>query len=185
MPLTAAEMNRLEDAIFASCRVASKNGFKLLSIAASKAIFLADREYYLKNGQPLIADAYVHGKFGPYLLELREATRNLTDNGYVIVKDAFYTGCVQEFHEYHLGKRHNDYSIKTLDSAGVKLVECKTIEVLTNYIDVADAAMSTHNHAWRITSEKEPMPLNMQILTASLPITEDDLNWAQGILGGM
>lgn len=179
MQLTGNEMDKLKDAVFTSCKVAADNGFKLLSLACSKAIFLADREHYLKNGRALIADSYVHGKYWPYLPELRDATQYLTDNGFVKVKNAFYPGFTHEFHEYHLGLRHNDYTVMNLDSKGIKLIEHKTIEVLTCFNDVVDAALATHNHAWNITTEKEPIPLSMQILTTSLPLTEDDFKWAK------
>lgn len=175
-------MQRLRDAIMVVCRTAAELEFKLLSIPLSKAIFLSDRETYFATAKPLIADAYIHGQFGPYLEELREACEDLALSRHIVISHPIYPGHVKPFTEFALGSCANSYAVSSLTEKEVSLIKRVAIEVLTDEPPLA-AAMATHNHAWQITGEKEHIPLAAQVLTGSAKVTEKDRNWAKRFMG--
>lgn len=181
MPLTPEEMHRLKDAVIVICRTAVTNGFKLLSIPLSKAIFLSDRETYFATARPLIADAYIHGQFGPYLEELRDATEELVRGRYIVLTHPIYPGNTKKFTEYAPGCCANQYQVNSLTEDEIGLLQRMTIDVLTEQTPLS-AAMATHNHAWQVTQDKEHIPLSAQVLTDSAPITPEDRLWAKEFL---
>lgn len=181
MPLTPEEMHRLKDAIVVICRTAVDNGFKLLSIPLSKAIFLADRETYFSTARPLIADAYIHGQFGPYLEGLRDASEALARERHIVLTHPIYARHTKPFTEYALGCCANQYQVNSFTEDEVALLQRMTIDVLTDQTPLS-AAMATHNHAWQVTQDKEHIPLSAQVLADSAPITHEDRLWAKEFL---
>lgn len=182
MSITPEEMHRLKDAIFIICKTAATYGFKLLSIPLSKAIFLSDRETYFSTAKPLIADAYIRGQFGPYLEGLRTASEELAQARSILLTKQIYPGHTKPFTEYSLGCAADDYQTSSFTAAEIRLLERITIDVLTEESPLS-AAMATHNHAWQITQDKEPIPLAAQVLTDPAPVTQDDIRWAKEFMG--
>ncbi len=182
MPITSEEMHRLKDAIVVICRTAAACGFKLLSIPPSKAIFLSDRETFFRTAKPLIADAYIHGQYGPYLEELRTASEELAESRNIVLTQQIYPGRIKPFTEYSLGCATESYKVSSFTAAEIGLIERITIEVLTEETPLS-AAMATHNHAWQVTQDKEYIPLAAQVLTDQAIVTEDDRRWANEFMG--
>lgn len=182
MPITPEEMHRLKDAIFIICKTAATYGFKLLSIPLSKAIFLSDRETYFSTAKPLIADAYIHGQFGPYLEELRTASEELAQARNIVLTKKIYQRHTKQFTEYSLGCTADEYQVNSFTEDEISLLQRVTIDVLTEESPLS-AAMATHNHAWQVTQDKEPIPLSAQVLTDPAPVTQDDIRWAKEFMG--
>lgn len=181
MSLTSQEMLNLMDAIVVSCRVAEENALQLLSIPLSKAIFLSDRETYFSTGRPLIADAYIRGKYGPYLKELREASDALVNERFIAVTPRILPEFNQHVYEYTLGSNASHYSVTYFTEDERKLVAKNVINVVTDTTPLS-AAMATHNHAWMITQDKEHIPLAAQILADPAPINQSDRDWARSFV---
>lgn len=181
MPISEEQMRKLKEAIVVICKIAAENGFKLLSIPLSKIIFFADRDTYFNTGQPLIADAYIHGQFGPYLRELRAATEELMQAHIIVVNQKTYPDDCREFTEYSLGHAGERFTPTAFSENEKKLLKRLTIDVLTEETPMS-VAESTHNHAWRITQSKEHIPLASQVLVNSVPMTTQDISLLKNLV---
>lgn len=182
MKITPEELKKLEEAVYLVCKTAQSKGLKLFSIPLSKIIFLADRKYYLKYLKPMIADAYVRGKNGPYLEDLRTAIYNLKADGYIAIEKRKYGTRFQS--EYYLGYRKDNYQINNLSNVGQNILREVTFDVLVN--ETAETVSEyTHNHAWQVSVSKEHIPMCAQLVTQPAEITDDDMEWAKNVVANM
>ena len=182
MKITSDELKKLEEAVYLVCKTAQSKGLKLFSIPLSKIIFLADRKNYLRVFKPMIADAYIHGKNGPYLEDLRTAISNLKSRGYIATVKRKYGTQFQT--EYYLGYRNDNYKIKNLSKNEQIILIDITFDVLVN--ETAETVSEyTHNHAWQVSVSKEHIPMCAQLITQPAEITDEDREWAKNIAAHM
>jgi len=182
MKLTAEEMNKLQDVIFYICKKAEDLNLQLFSIPLSKIIFLADRKHYLLTSKPIVADAYVRGKNGPYLKELRIGITYLQNNNYIKLTKI---NIGRQIHTlYSLGLRSKYYNMQNLTRVEKNILDKNIISVITGATAEAISA-STHNHAWRTHTNGEYIPLCEQLFTEPAKITNADKEWAKEILAEM
>lgn len=180
MALNDTQLTRLKDCVFTVCKIAQKAGFKLLSISLSKIIFFADREHFFATHEPLTVDGYIHGKYGPYLEELRAAIHDLATQGYICLEKEIFPGHTREFTSYYFGPRYNKYVLTSLSAEDISMLERITIDQLSSETPIS-MAEATHNHPWRITNDKEPIPLIAQVFAQPVPLTADDIAWASSL----
>lgn len=182
MKITPSELEKLQDAVYWVCKIAQSKGLKLFSIPLSKIIFLADRRCYLRNLKPMIADAYVHGKNGPYLESLRTAISNLKSEGYIRTERRKYG--IHSKTEYYLGCRSDRYQINNISKNNLEELREITFDVLVN--ETAETVSGfTHNHAWQVSVEKEHIPMCAQLITQPAEITDEDVEWAKSTVAHM
>ena len=150
----------------------------------NKILYYADREAYLRTGQPITGEVYVKHQYGPVSSHLDAAIADLERNRLVAVAEASgynaFVGASYAQKQY-LSLRRPDVSVFTAEE--VSLIE-QYVDLICERYSAREISRASHDAVWEAAELGEEIPYYTAFLQTPAEVTPDDLAWARSITGG-
>jgi hypothetical protein len=148
----------------------------------NKILYYADREAYLRTGDPITGERYVKHQYGPVSSHLDETLRGLEKDRLIAIADASgynaYVGASYAQKQF-VALRRPDVSLFTAEE--VSLIE-QYVDVICNQHSARSISDMSHDVVWEAAEIGEEIPSVTAFLQPPAEITPADVAWARAAL---
>lgn len=156
---------------------------RLSKTKLNKILYYADREAYLRTGQPITGEVYVKHQYGPVSTHLDEALDALQQSRTIAIAEA-------SGYNVYVGAPYVQYQYVALRRPDLSVFSAEEISLIEQYVDLIGERFTaraiseaSHDAVWQAAALGEEIPYHTVFLQAPAEVTAADAEWARRAIG--